>query len=158
MPTSLICSWGIDDLAFTISQNHFYASLGVYSSLTMSSNIDKVTVFYPKFEGYETAPDSPFLEVKNIPSSQRVDLDGALDLQKSSSNGVSMSSSGNIAVATLYYPKADWENDPDIKLLDVPSGLPGGASASANGYLRVDLDNLMDPNNKIYGNINHGFS
>ena len=166
MPTSIKAQWGIDDLAFTISQNHFYASLGVYSSLTMSSNIDKVTVFYPKFEGYETAPDSPFLEVKNIPKTQRVDLDGSLDLQKSTSNvltvdvsgGVSMSSSGNIAVATLYYPKSDWENDPDIKLLDIPSGLPGSASASVNGYLRVDLDDLMDPNNRIYGNMNHGFS
>ena len=166
MPTSLGCSWGIDDIDFIINQNRFYASLGLYSQLSMSSNIDKVTVFYPKFEGSEDVPDSPMLEIKNIPSSQRVEVDGALDLQKSTSNvltvdvsgGISLTSSGNIAVATLYYPKSDWENDPDIKLLDIPSGLPGSASASVNGYLRVDLDDLMDPNNRIYGNMNHGFS
>jgi len=166
LPTSVKAQWGIDDLDFIIGQNKFMASLGVFSSLTMSNNIDRVTVFYPKFEGYETAPDSPFLEVKNIPKTQRIDLGGSLDLEKSSSNvltvdasgGVSMSSSGNVGVATLYYPKADWENDPDIKFVDIPSGLPGSASASVDGYLRVNLDDLMDPNNKIYGNINHGFS
>lgn len=166
LPTAVEAKWGIDDLDFIISQNKFYAKLGVFSSLTMSSNIDKVSVFYPKFEGSEDAPDSPFLEIRNVPKTQRVDLGGFLDLEKSSSNvltvdvsgGVSMSSSGNIADATLYYPKADWENDPDIKLLDIPSGLPGSASANVNGYLRVNLDDLMDPNNRIKGSINHGFN
>jgi hypothetical protein len=166
MPTSLIAKWGIDDVSFIINQNRFYASLGLYSQLTMSSNIDRVTVFYPKFAGSEDAPDSPMLDIKNIPSSQRVDVDGALDLQKSTSNvltvsvggGVSMQSSGNIAVATLYYPKADWYNDPDIEFIGIPAGLPGGASASVDASLRVNLDNLMDPNNRIYGNIQHGFN
>lgn len=166
MPTSLSCSWGIDDISFIINQNRFYASLGLYSQLSMSSNIDKVTVFYPKFAGSEGAPDSPMLDIKNIPSSQRVDVDGALDLQKTTSNvltvgvsgGTSLTSSDNIAGATLYYPKADWYNDPDIKFIDIPNGLPGSASASVGASLRVNLDDLMDPNNRIYGNIQHGFS
>jgi len=165
MPTSVAAEFGIDDLAFSISPSSFYASLDVYSSLTMSSNIDKVTVFYPKFEGYEDAPDSPFLEVKNIPKTQTVGLGGALDLEKVSnvltvdvSADAHMSSSGNVAVTKLYYPKSDWENDPDIVLLDIPSGLPGGASLNADGYLRVDLDDLMNSNNKVYGNLEHGFS
>jgi len=165
IPTSLTAEWGIDDITFVINQNQFYAKLGLYSELTMSSDIDKVTVFYPKFEGSEDAPDSPILDIKNIPSSQRIDVDGDLDLQNNSNiltveseAGVTMSSSSNIAVISLYYPKADWYDDEDTKFLDIPNGLPGSASAGVDAQLRVNLDDIMDPDNRIYGNIEHGFT
>jgi hypothetical protein len=165
LPTNIKVEWGIDTLNFIINSNRFMAALGLYSDLTMSSKIEKVTVFYPKFEGYEDAPDSPLLEIKNVPSSQRTSVDGSLDLQKYSniltvaaSGGTSFSSSSAINGLTLYYPKADWENDPDIVFIDAPAGMPGSASASIEASLRVNLDDLMDANNYIYGNIQHSFS
>jgi len=93
LPTNIKVEWGIDNLDFIINSNRFMAGLGLYSELTMNSNIDKVTVFYPKFEGYENAPDSPLLEIQNIPSSQRADVDGSLDLSKYS-NILTVSASG----------------------------------------------------------------
>lgn len=166
LPTSVVTKWGIDELAFSINQNSFYAALDVYADLSMSSSIDRVTVMYPKFEGSKDAPDSPFLQVGNIPSKQRASAGGHLNLAKSSSNvltvdvggNAGLSSSGNILDATLFYPKSDWYNDPDMALIDIPGGLPGQASAQADAELRVNLDNLMDPANRVYGNFQHGFN
>jgi hypothetical protein len=164
LPKNIKVKWGIDDLDFIINPNRFMAALDLFSDLEMSSDIEKVTVFYPKFEGYEDAPDSPLLEIRNVPSSQRASVGGSLDLRKSSniltvaaSGGTSFTSSSSINGLTLYYPKADWENDPDIVFIDAPAGMPGSAFASISASLRVNLDDLMDLNNHIYGNIQHGF-
>jgi hypothetical protein len=40
----------------------------------------------------------------------------------------------------------------------LPHGLPGKMSANARVKLGVDIDNLMNPSNYIYGKVSHDFS
>lgn len=162
LPTSVECEWGIDDLDFVILPKSFTASLDVYAKTVMNSHIDKITVFYPKTD--LDAPDAPFLEIDHIPSSQRVSAGGTvslssgtyLDVSLSGHAGVSMS--GGIKDLTVYYPKADQMNDPDMEFITIPQGIPRSISASASGHIKVNLNNIMDPNNYIYGSVSHTMS
>ena len=162
LPTSVECEWGIDDLDFFISPSRFTAGIDVFSKVTMNDDIDKIIVYYPTFT--QDAPDSPLLEIESIPRSQRVSAGGSVSLSKGSALDVSLSAnaglsmSGSIGDLTVYYPKADWVNDPDTKLLSIPKGIPSSISASASGRLYVDLNNIMSPSNYVYGSVSHTMS
>jgi hypothetical protein len=159
IPTSVVCKWGIDKLDLNIRPKHFEAGLGVYAELVMSSNIEKVTVFYPKTD--PDAPEAPFLEVYNIPSSQRVFAGGSIDIYNGSllnvdvSANAGLSSSGSIDDIIVYYPKAD-PYDPNVKFLSIPKGIPGRADVNAYGKLDVDLNGITtNQNNYVYGRVTH---
>ena len=160
MPTSIFCKWGITQLNLNIQPGRrFTAGLGVFVDLEMSSNIDKVTVFYPKTE--EEAPESPFLEVYDIPSSQRVTAGGSVNIYNSSllnvdvSAHAGLSSSSSISDVIVYYPKAD-EYDSEKIFLRVPQGIPSYATVYAYGKLDVDLNGInTNQDNYVYGSVSH---
>lgn len=160
VPTSIKCSWGISKLDFVIKPGkRFEAELGVFADVTMSSSIDRVTVFYPKTD--PDAPDAPFLEVYDIPSSQRVSAGGSVNIVNGSFLNVDVSanaglqSSSSIGDIVVYYPKAD-PYDPDIVFISIPSGIPSMASVDAYGELKVDLDGIKtNPENYVYGRVTH---
>ena len=162
LPKDVKFEWGIDKLDLDILPGvKFKAGLGVHADLTMSSDIDKIIVFYPKSD--PSAPDAPFLEVTSIPASQHVYAGGSIDIVNGSllkvdvqgEAGVTMSS--GIGGVTVYYPKSD-PFDPDMVFISIPHGLPSSASASVHGKLWVDLDNLMNPSNYVYGEMSHSCS
>jgi len=162
LPTSIEAEWGIDDLDFLITSSKFNAGIDVYSQVTMNDYIDKITVFYPKFT--ENQPDSPLLEINSIPKSQRISAGGDISLSMGSVLDVSLSAhaglsmSGSVGDVTVYYPKADWINDPDEKFVTIPQGIPSSISASASGRLYVKLSNIMDSSNYVYGSVSHTMS
>ena len=162
LPKSVECSWGIDELDFTILPNSFTASLDVFAETIMSSSIDKLTVFYPKTD--LDAPDAPFLEIDDIPSSQRVSAGGGVSLSKGTYLDVGLSGhaglamSGSIGDLTVYYPKKDQMTEPDTRFITIPQGIPSSISASASGNVHVNLNNLMDQGNYVSGSVTHDMS
>jgi len=160
LPTSIRCRWGIDKLDLNIKPGkRFEAGLGVFADLTMSSTIDKVTVFYPKTD--PDAPEAPFLEIFDIPSSQRVSAGGSINILNGSllsvdvSADVGLESSSRVSNIIVYYPKAD-PYDPDTKFIEVPHGIPSKATLDAYGKLDVDLNGITtNPDNYIYGRVMH---
>ena len=160
LPTSIRCRWGIDKLDLNIKPGkRFEAGLGVFADLTMSSTIDKVTVFYPKTD--PDAPEAPFLEIFDIPGSQRVSAGGSINILNGSllsvdvSADVGLESSSRVSDIIVYYPKAD-PYDPDTKFIEVPHGIPSKATVDAYGKLDVDLNGITtNPDNYIYGRVMH---
>lgn len=160
VPTSIKCTWGISKLDLVIKPGkRFEAELGVFADLIMSSSIERVTVFYPKTD--PDAPEAPFLEVYDIPSSQHVSAGGFISIVNGSFLNVDVSanaglqSSSSISKIVVYYPKAD-PYDPDMVFISIPSGVPGKASVDAHGKLKVDLDGVKtNPDNYIYGRVSH---
>ena len=163
LPKSVECTWGVDDWSFSIKPTSFSASLDLFTQVKMSESIGKLIVYYPKTNIDD--PDSPFLEVTSIPSSQRVSTGGEISLSKSG-NIIDIGASGHAGITmsadvgdlTLYYPKSDWVNDPDMKFMAIPQGIPSSMSASAGGQLHVDTSNIMSTSNYISGSVDHTMS
>lgn len=162
LPTSVEAEWGFENTDFLITPNRYNVGIDVYSQVTMDDDIDRITVFYPKFD--DNQPDTPLLEINSIPSSQRISAGGDISLSRGGVLDVSLSGhagltmSGSVGDVTVYYPKADWVNDPDEKFITIPQGIPSSISASALGRLYVDLDNIMDSSNYVYGSVSHTMS
>ena len=163
LPTSIEAEWGTNKPKFLpMPGGGVTAGIDVYSQVTMNDDIDQITVFYPKY--VDNQPDTPLLEINQIPASQRISAGGditlstgnVLDVSLSGHAGLSMS--GSVGDITVYYPKADWVNDPDDKFITIPQGIPSSISASVSGRLYVDLNNIMDANNYVYGSASHSMS
>ena len=165
LPSSVKFEWGVENTDFIIiPHTKFQIGLDVYASLEMNDVIDKIIVYYPRTSGYpEDAPNAPFLEVTGIPQSNRIDVGGSIDIVNGSilnvdvSSNIGLTMSGDIDSISVYYPKADWY-DADVEFITLPHGLPGKMSANAQVKLGVDIDNLMNPSNYIYGKVSHDFS
>ena len=166
LPTSVKFDWGVTNTdLIIIPDTRFQFGLGVEANLVMNDRIDKIIVYYPRVGDYpEDAPDAPFLEVTGIPSSNTITAGGSIDIVSGSmlnvdvSGNAGLTMSGRIDGISVYYPKADWYDTADIEFIDLPGGLPGRVSANAYVKLNVDLDNLMNPSNYIYGKASHDFS
>lgn len=109
--------------------------------------------------------DSPFFEEKiklsRIP--EQVDLSWDLDFQVAPSFAglfahakgfIDLSMSSDFGGVYVYYPTTDPQAQ-DTIFIDVPEGIPQDARIEAEATVNVDLTNLMDAGNFIYGKIKH---
>lgn len=71
-------------------------------------------------------------------------VDGFIDLDMSS----------DLGGVNVYYPKTDPSAEDQI-FIDVPGGIPSSAKFEAAATLNVDLKNLKNPANYVYGKIKH---
>jgi len=67
---------------------------------------------------------------------------------------INLSMSSSIGEIKVYYPKTNPE-DHDQIFLNVPKGLPENIRIDAATTLNIDLTNLQNSQNYIYGNIKH---
>jgi hypothetical protein len=160
LPESLSYEWKIfDDFEVTFVQGElFYVNVRGYADVTMSSPIDEIIVYYPKLKN-QNDQDVPFLQVNNIPSSRRLEAKATLNIQNSSmlridADGyVDLTKSGPLGAITVYYPKADPDDDPNLVLMRVPAGSINSQRVSAEATLYVDANNFSNINNYVYGKV-----
>jgi len=108
--------------------------------------------------------NSPLFEEKiemiHIPKIVNVswDLDFSLmtnPLFHASANGfVDVSMSSSLGGINVFFPKSD-ESVADQIFIDVPQGLPENMRIDAEATLNLDLDDLQNPANYVYGDIQH---
>jgi hypothetical protein len=150
--------WGLD-AAIDIEQGELLNVQTVgFASLTMSSKLDEIVLYYPKAN--PTISDVAWFSVKDIPSSRRLEAGASLNIVNSSMlqidvNGyVQHDMSSSLGDITIYYPKPDPENDPDMVFFQIPSGSfasSGGISAEGRVYVDPNPDNFfINPNNYFY--------
>jgi hypothetical protein len=159
LPKTLSYEWKIfDDFEVTFVQGElFYVNVRGYADVTMSSALNEIIVYYPKLKD-PTAADVPFLQVKNIPSSRRLEASATLNIQNGSmlqidANGyVDLTKSGSLGDITVFYPKAN-PADPDVVLMKVPAGSINSQRVSAEATLYVDVDNFSNADNYVYGKV-----
>ena len=159
LPKTLSYEWKIfDDFEVTIVQGElFYVNVRGYADVTMSSQINDLIVYYPKLRNSDDS-DVPFLQVRNIPSSRKLEAKATLNIQNGSmlridADGyVDLTKSGPLGDITVFYPKAD-PADPSIPLMSVPGGSINSQRASAEATLYVDIHNFSNINNYVYGKI-----
>jgi hypothetical protein len=159
LPKTLSYEWKIFD-EFKVSfvkSKLFYVNVRGYVDLIMSSPISEIIVYYPKFNDPNES-DVTFLKVNNIPSSRKLEASATLNIQNGSmleidANGyVDLTKSGSLGDITVYYPKADPE-DQDIVLMKVPAGSINSQRVSAEATLYVDTNNFNNINNYVYGKV-----
>ncbi|HVQ00338.1 MAG TPA: hypothetical protein VMT57_02370 [Candidatus Thermoplasmatota archaeon] len=159
LPQTLSYQWKIfDDFNITFVHGKlFYVNVCGYADLTMSSQIGKITVYYPKLTNPDEQ-DVPFLQAENIPSSRRLEAQATLTIQNDSmlqvdaSGYVDLTKSGPLGAITVYYPKAN-PSDSNVVLMKVPAGSINSQRVSAEATLYVDPDNFSNINNYVYGKI-----
>jgi len=159
IPTSIDFGWDVD-LNFAVAcPNMVDVVFGGGVELNMNSNIDGLTIYYPKSNPADA--DVTFIEVSDIPS---IDLDAraSLYLHNGSmltvrpSGSINLDMSSSIGEINVYYPKADPNSDPDSVFINVPDGsVPKSVELGAVLDVHVDLDNLLNPSNYIYGRVYH---
>jgi len=159
IPTSIDFGWDVD-LDFAVAgPNMVDVVFGGGIKLNMNSKIDKLTVYYPKSNPADA--DVTFIEVSDIPS---IDLDAraSLYMHRGSmltvrpSGSIDLDMSSSIGEINVYYPKADPNSDPDNVFINVPDGsIPRSVELGAVLDVHVDLGNLMNSNNYIYGRVYH---
>ena len=160
VPTSVDIGFDVS-VDLTVLPKVIDVSFGGKLKLDMSSDIDRVTVYYPKSNPDDA--DEVFLDVQEVPKSETLTAEaslyldtvgGRLHVKPSGSVGMQMSSS--IGEINVYYPKAVSGN-PDAKFLYVPSrSIPN--RAEIGGEIEVyllDPQTLTNSNNFIAGNIYH---
>lgn len=160
IPKMVDFEWGLD-LDLNLLPNIFDVTFGGYLELDMSSKLGEVTIYYPK-TGTES-PESPFLKVKDIPSYQKLSAESSLSMVNGSllkvdvGGYVDLTMSSELNRVTMYYPKAS-DTDPEIVFIDIPEGIPSKTRIGADARLYVDIDNLQNPSNNVYGRIYHDCS
>ena len=159
LPQTLSYEWKIfDDFEMSFVQGElFYVNVRGYADVTMSSPIQEVIVYYPKLND-PAQDDVPFLEVKNIPSSRKLEAKATLDIHNQSmlridANGyVDLTKSGSLGDITIYYPKAN-PDDPEEILMKVPAGTINSQRVSAEATIYVDPNNFSNMQNYVYGKV-----
>ena len=130
--------------------------------LNMNSNIDGLTIYYPKSNPSDA--DVTFIEVSDVPS---VDFNAlaSLYLHKGSlltvrpSGSINLDMSSSIGEINVFYPKADPNSDPDSIFINVPDeSIPKSVELGAVLDVHVDLDNLFNPSKYIYGKMYHNYN
>lgn len=109
--------------------------------------------------------DSPFFEEKiklsHIP--KEIDLSWDLDFQVVPSfvdlfahakGFIDLSMSSDFGGVYVYYPSTDPHAE-DTIFIDVPQGIPKDTRIEAEAKVNIDLTNLLDAGNYIYGKIEH---
>ena len=158
IPTRVDFGWDIYT-DFTILPKTIDVAFGGYVKLDMSSVIDEVIVYYPKANPED--PDTTFFEACNIPSYEKLTAEASLymhggDMLTVRPEGfVDLTMSSKIGEINLYYPKSDPTED-DSVFINVPEdSIPSKTRIGAELQVHVDIDNILNPNNNIYGRIYH---
>jgi len=158
IPTSAEFKWDLDT-DINIVQNELLnvETIG-YASLTLSSNLEEIKILYPKAD--PNKKDVTWFSVKNIPSSRKLEAGALLEinngsmLQIDAQGYVQHDLSSSLGDITIYYPKPDPDNDPDMVFFQIPSGSfsnHGRTSIEGTVYVDSDPDNFfVNPNNYFY--------
>jgi len=158
IPTSAEFKWDLDT-DITIVQNELLdVETTGYAGLTLSSNLEEIEILYPKAD--PNKKDVTWISVKNIPSSRRVEAGALLEinngsmLQIDAQGYVQHDLSSSLGDISIYYPKPDPDNDPDMVFFQIPSGSfsnHGRTSIEGTVYVDPDPDNFfVNPNNYFY--------
>jgi hypothetical protein len=158
VPSHAKFEWGLDAAIDIIPGQLFdFETIG-FIDLTMNDKLDEIVLYYPKLD--PDTKDVACFRIKDIPSSRTLTAGASLDINnatmlKIDANAyVQHDSSGSLGDITLYYPKADPENDPDMALFQIPSGsfaAYGKAEVIGQVYVDPDPDNFfVNPNNYFY--------
>lgn len=160
IPKAVDFEWGVD-LDLKLLPNIFDVTFGGYLELDMSDKLGEITIYYPK-TGTES-PESPFIKVQDIPSYQKLSAESSLSMVNGSllkvdvGGYIDLTMSSELNKVTMYYPKAS-QSDPELVFIDVPEGIPRKTRIGAEARLSVDIDNLQNPSNNVYGRIYHDCS
>jgi len=158
IPTIAEFKWDLDT-DITITQNDlFYVETVGYASLTMNSDLEEIKILYPKAD--PSKKDVTWFSVKNIPSSRKLEAGALLEidngsmLQIDAQGYVEHDLSSSLGDITIYYPKPDPDNDPDMVFFQIPSGSfanYGRTSVQGTVYVDPNPDNFfVNPNNYFY--------
>jgi len=159
IPTSIDFGWDVDLNFVIVGPNTIDVVFGGGVELNMNSNIDGLTIYYPKSDTVDA--DVAFIEVSDIPS---IDFDAGVSLYLHNgsmltvrpSGSINLDMSSSIGEINVYYPKADPNSDPDSVFINVPDGsIPKSVELGAVLDVHVDLNNLLDPSNYVYGRLYH---
>jgi hypothetical protein len=160
IPKNVNFEWGLD-IDLKLLPNLFDVTFGGYLELDMSSKLGEVTIYYPKTD--TESPESRFIQVKDIPSYQRLSAETSLCMDNRSlfkvdvGGYVDLTMSSELNRVTMFYPKAS-PTDPEYVFIDVPEGIPRKTRIGADARLYVDINNLQNPNNNVYGRVYHDCS
>lgn len=157
IPKKVDFEWGVD-LDLKLLPNIFDVKFGGYLELDMSSKLGEVAIYYPKTD--TESPESTFIRVQDIPSYQKLSAESSLSMVNGSllkvdvGGYVDLTMSSELNRVTMYYPRAS-DTDPEIVFIDVPEGIPRETRIGAEAKLYVDIDNLQNPSNNVYGRVYH---
>ena len=158
IPTSAELKWDLDTDIIIVQNRLLFVETVGYASLNMNSNLEEIKILYPKVD--PNKKDVTWFSVKDIPSSRKLEAGALLEinngnmLQIDAQGYVQHDASSSLGNITIYYPKPDPENDPDMVLFQIPSGSfanHGRTSVQGTIYVDPDPDNFfVNPNNYFY--------
>ena len=161
MPKSAEFSWDVDVNIDIVQGELLEADVEGVIALDMSSEIDDVIIYYPKTDSND--PDVACFKVSDIPSSREVRSGANLYIQNDSmleiniGGFVSHDMSSSLGDISLYWPKADPENDPDSYMVHIPGGSfsnSGRTSVIGKLYVDPDPDNFfINQQNNVYAKV-----
>ena len=160
IPKSVDFGWNVD-VDLIVLPHTIDISFGGSVELDMSSNIDDVIVYYPKFDPDDS--DAAFIHASDIPSYEKLSAEASLYIHNGSmltvtpAGYVDLTMSSQFGEINVYYPKAE-SIGPDTVFISIPEGIPSSVRVSAEATLHIDLDDLLNPANYIYGKIEHDCS
>jgi len=152
VPETADFEWGLDAVIDIVQGEFLYVETIGFVSLTMSSNLEAFTLFYPKAD--PAIPDVKWISVEGIPSSRYIEAGASLDIDNSSmlridvEGYVEHDTDNILREVSIYYPKADPYSDPDMLLFQIPDGsFANQGRAYAEATLYVDPDPTQFWNN-----------
>jgi len=157
VPTQAKFEWGLDAVIDIVQGEFLYVETIGFVSLTMNSDLEEIAIFYPKAD--PEIPDVKWASVKDIPSSRRIEAGASLDIDNGSMLQVDVDGyvqhdmSSSLGDISIYYPKPDPYNDPDILLFQIPSGSfadYGRVGAEATLYVDPDPDQFWNNSNNYF--------
>jgi hypothetical protein len=160
IPKRVDFGWDVDvDLA--VLPGTIDVAFGGALELDMSSNIEDIIVYYPRFEA--GAEETEFLRASDLPRYQKLSAEASLYLHNGDlltvtpSGYVDLTMSSDLGAVNVYYPATDTV-EAGTAFLSIPRGIPSSSRLSAEATVHVDLDNLLNPSNYVYGEIEHDCS
>jgi hypothetical protein len=158
IPSFAEFKWDLDTDITVVNDELLFVETVGYASLNMNSNLEEIKILYPKVDPKKK--DVTWFSVKSIPSSRRLEAGALLEinngsmLQIDARGYVQHDLSSSLGDISLYYPKPDPENDPDMVFFQIPSGSfanHGRTSIEGTVYVDPDPDNFfVNPNNYFY--------
>ncbi len=149
IPTSIDFGWDVDLNFVVAGPNMIDVVFGGDIELNMNSDIDELTIFYPKSNPSDE--DVTFIEISDIPS---IDLEARASLYANRIGlltvrpgvAVNLDMSSNLGEISIYYPKTDPNSDPDSVFINIPKdSIPSSVELGAETIVNVDLENILNP-------------
>ena len=158
LPKEIDFGWDVD-VGILLPPDTVDISFGTEFILDMSSDIEELTVFYPKSD--LIADDEIFINVKDIPKKEKFKADASLFFQDGDiikvepTADLSFDMSSSIGEIDVYYPKAV-ANQPDSKFIWIPDGsIPRSVDLEGNLFVQYNTKNAKDPDNYFSGTMRH---